>query len=203
MPAKTPKLNVVLAWHMHQPYYREGLTGAYHLPWVYLHGIKDYSDMAAHLERHPQMRAVVNFAPVLIEQLEDYAHQLDALLNHGKPTQDHMLNLLAGVERIPSDARARLAIVADCQRCHAPRMIHIYPHFHRMVDMTRASDASQMGREVVSAHLHYLDEQYFIDLLTWYHPPGSVTSSNRRRSRKHSSSRRRIFPSATGATCWP
>ena len=61
----TAKLNVVLCWHMHQPYYREGLKGAYHLPWVYLHGIKDYSDMAAHLERYPLMRAVVNFAPVL------------------------------------------------------------------------------------------------------------------------------------------
>ncbi|MHB1145160.1 MAG: hypothetical protein ACYCZS_09705, partial [Thiobacillus sp.] len=40
MTAKS--LNVVLCWHMHQPYYREGLKGAYHLPWVYLHGIKDY-----------------------------------------------------------------------------------------------------------------------------------------------------------------
>ena len=63
---RATQLNVVLCWHMHQPYYREGLAGAYHLPWVYLHGIKDYSDMAAHLERHPTMRAVVNFAPVLL-----------------------------------------------------------------------------------------------------------------------------------------
>ena len=36
------------------------------MPWVYLHGIKDYSDMAAHLERYPAMRAVVNYAPVLL-----------------------------------------------------------------------------------------------------------------------------------------
>ena len=159
-------LNLVLCWHMHQPYYREGLKGAYHLPWVYLHGIKDYSDMAAHLERHPDMRAVVNFAPVLLEQLDDYAQQLDALLKHGKPTQDHMLNLLAGIERIPSGAERRNRIIQDCQRCHAPRMIHPYPAFHRLVRMTGQHDADDSA---LHWHLGYLSEQYFLDLLTWYH----------------------------------
>ena len=164
MTAKS--LNVVLCWHMHQPYYREGLKGAYHLPWVYLHGIKDYSDMAAHLERHPGMQAVVNFAPVLLEQMDDYAQQLDVLLKHGKPTQDHMLNLLSGVERIPSDAASRQRIIQDCQRCHAPRMIHPYPAFHRLVRMTAANEA---GSADMQSHLGYLSEQYFLDLLTWYH----------------------------------
>lgn len=162
-------LDFVLVWHMHQPYYREGLKGAYHLPWVYLHGIKDYSDMAAHLERHPEMRVVVNFAPVLLEQLDDYARQMGALLRHGKPTQDHLLNLLAGIERIPSDADDRLAIVEACLRCHAPRMIHPYPPFHRLLAMVGATDEAGIGRLRLTAHLHYLSEQYFLDLLTWYH----------------------------------
>ena len=118
-------LNVVLCWHMHQPYYREGLDGAYHLPWVYLHGIKDYSDMAAHLERHPAMHAVVNFAPVLLEQLDNYAQRMDLLVSQGAPSQDRMLNLLSGVEPIPAEAAGRLRIVQDCRRCHAPRMIHL------------------------------------------------------------------------------
>ncbi|OZA28780.1 MAG: glycoside hydrolase [Hydrogenophilales bacterium 17-64-11] len=162
-------LNVVLCWHMHQPYYREGLKGAYRLPWVYLHGIKDYSDMAAHLERHPRMRAVVNFAPVLLEQLDDYAQQLDALLQHGKPTHDPMLNLLAGVERIPADAARRLRIVRDCQRCHAPRMIHPYPAFHSLLRMIGVTDETGAGSAGLQLHLAYLSEQYFLDLLTWYH----------------------------------
>jgi alpha-amylase/alpha-mannosidase (GH57 family) len=162
-------LNVVLCWHMHQPYYREGLKGAYHLPWVYLHGIKDYSDMAAHLERHPAMRAVVNFAPVLLEQLDDYAQQLDALLKHGKPTQDHMLNLLSGIERIPSDMASRQRIFEACQRCHAPRMIHPYPAFQRMLRMICPSGDAEVGTSGLQWHLGYLSEQYFLDLLTWYH----------------------------------
>ncbi len=72
----TNKLNFVLCWHMHQPWYQEGIDGEYKLPWVYLHAIKDYEDMVAHLEAHPQMHVVVNFAPVLLEQLDDYALQL-------------------------------------------------------------------------------------------------------------------------------
>ena len=44
------RLKLVLCWHMHQPWYREHLNGDYRLPWVYLHALKDYSDMAAHFE---------------------------------------------------------------------------------------------------------------------------------------------------------
>ena len=81
-------VNLVLCWHMHQPHYKDGLDGDYQLPWVYLHGIKDYDDMAAHLENHPQMKAVVNFAPVLLEQLDDYTRQLKDYLGKGSIMQD-------------------------------------------------------------------------------------------------------------------
>ena len=165
----TRRLNVVLCWHMHQPYYRDGLTGEYRLPWVYLHGIKDYSDMAAHLERHRDMRVVVNFAPVLLEQLDDYARQLEALLADGRPTQDRMLNLLAGVEPIPADAEDRKKLIQDCQRCHAPRMIHPYPAFLRLLRMIGATDEAGIGNQCMEWSLGYLSEQYFLDLLTWYH----------------------------------
>ena len=71
--SSSPRLPVVLLWHMHQPQYRDALSGQYALPWTYLHAIKDYTDMAAHLEANPAARAVVNFTPVLIEQLEELA----------------------------------------------------------------------------------------------------------------------------------
>lgn len=163
------RLNVVLCWHMHQPYYRKGLTGEYQLPWVYLHGIKDYSDMAAHLERYPKMHAVVNFAPVLLEQLDDYANQIGRYLEHGTATQDRLLNLLAGIEPIPVDIDARWQIVLDCQRCHAPRMIHPYPAFSRLLQMIGATDDVGLGSHGMEHSLSYLNDQYFLDLLTWYH----------------------------------
>jgi alpha-amylase/alpha-mannosidase (GH57 family) len=46
-------LDLVLLWHMHQPDYRDPDTGEFLFPWVYLHAMKDYSDMAWHLEQHP------------------------------------------------------------------------------------------------------------------------------------------------------
>ena len=67
MSADKP-MSVVLCWHMHQPEYRDRRSGVIHQPWTYLHAIKDYVDMAAHIEARPGARAVVNFAPILLEQ---------------------------------------------------------------------------------------------------------------------------------------
>ncbi|MGM0672767.1 MAG: glycoside hydrolase, partial [Pseudomonadota bacterium] len=60
LAAQPPQLDVVLCWHMHQPQYYDPGAGEYVLPWTYLHALKDYTDMAAHLEACPQARAVVN-----------------------------------------------------------------------------------------------------------------------------------------------
>ena len=54
---------VVLFWHMHQPDYRDG-EGVFQQPWTYLHAIKDYTDMAAHLENIDGVSAVVNLPVV-------------------------------------------------------------------------------------------------------------------------------------------
>ena len=85
-------LNVVICWHMHQPDYRH--KGEYLKPWTWLHAIKDYSDMAAHLEAIPQARAVVNFSPVLILQLQDYAQRIKALVQKDIPARDAILDAL-------------------------------------------------------------------------------------------------------------
>lgn len=103
MSADPTRLPVVLCWHMHQPDYRGPGGREYHLPWVYLHGIKDYSDMAAHLEAQPQARAVVNFAPVLLEQIDDYSAQIQAWQASGRRIQDPLLSALAG-PGLPLDA---------------------------------------------------------------------------------------------------
>ncbi|QLQ33480.1 MAG: glycoside hydrolase [Candidatus Thiothrix singaporensis] len=163
------RLNVVLCWHMHQPWYRNGLDGEYRLPWVYLHGIKDYSDMAMHLEQHPRMRCVVNFAPVLLEQIDDYAQQLTAFLQNGDPMRDRLLNLLAGVEPVPAEKAARAELIAECQRCHAPTMVHPHPPFQRLFKIIGATDEAGIGGQRFRYPLAYLSDQYFLDLLTWYH----------------------------------
>jgi alpha-amylase/alpha-mannosidase (GH57 family) len=70
----TVPMDVVIVWHMHQPYYKDPLKNEYLLPWTYLHGIKDYFDMPAIVEDTPGAKAVFNLVPSLIEQLLDYAN---------------------------------------------------------------------------------------------------------------------------------
>lgn len=160
----TKKLKFVLGWHMHQPHYREGEHGTYHLPWVYLHALKDYTDMAAHFENEPGMRAVVNFAPTLLEQLDDYASQIQALIQNGQATSDRLINQLSGHEAIAEDIAIRQKIIRDCQRCHAPQMITPYPAFATLIERL-GDDPEKPSDSLVSQ----LDSQYFIDLLVWYH----------------------------------
>jgi len=159
------KLKLVLCWHMHQPWYRESLDGDYRLPWVYLHALKDYSDMVAHLEAHPEMRAVVNFTPVLLEQLEDYAAQLRQWLSSGKRMLDPMLNLLAGITPVPKELQAREDLLRKCLRAHAPQMIDPHEDFRRLLAPLWSSSMSEPDLGM----LPYFNDQYFLDLLTWYH----------------------------------
>jgi alpha-amylase/alpha-mannosidase (GH57 family) len=162
-------MKLVLCWHMHQPYYRDELHGDYRLPWVYLHAMKDYTDMAWHLERHPKMRLVVNFAPVLLEQLLDYAAQISAYLNTGTPVGDRMLGLLAGTVPIPTDPQERHLLIKDCMRCNADTMIKPWPAYKALTDIPAHILGNGDGNAVNKGKLRYLDEQYFYDLLTWYH----------------------------------
>ena len=73
-------------WHMHQPDYRDMRTGRVHLPWTYLHATKDYVDMAAHLEAVPEARAVVNFAPILLEQKLELSAGKPLIFPHANAT---------------------------------------------------------------------------------------------------------------------
>ena len=59
---------------MHQPYYRNLLTGESALPWVRLHGTKDYLDMVKILEKFPAIHQTFNLVPSLLEQVEDYVN---------------------------------------------------------------------------------------------------------------------------------
>ncbi|PSO48718.1 MAG: glycoside hydrolase [Cyanobacteria bacterium SW_9_44_58] len=66
-------LYVAFVWHQHQPLYSSS-QGEYRLPWVRLHGTKDYLDLILLLERYPKLHQTVNLVPSLIHQLEDYAN---------------------------------------------------------------------------------------------------------------------------------
>jgi alpha-amylase/alpha-mannosidase (GH57 family) len=67
------QIRLALIWHFHQPDYTDPATGAPTMPWTRLHALKDYADMAAHLERHPSVRSTFNVVPALLDQLRSLA----------------------------------------------------------------------------------------------------------------------------------
>ena len=66
----TNKLNLGFLWHLHQPDYRDPVTGKATLPWVRLHSCMGYNDMINLAYRFPQIGQVLNLTPVLIDQLQ-------------------------------------------------------------------------------------------------------------------------------------
>jgi alpha-amylase/alpha-mannosidase (GH57 family) len=154
------RLPVVLLWHMHQPQYRDALTGEYVLPWTYLHAIKDYTDMAAHLEAIPAARAVVNFTPVLIEQLEEIAQRTNAHLQTGSPLPDPVLALL-GPDPVPRDPAARLDLMKACLRAQRKQMIE---RFGPYLELATIAETLATPERIV-----YASNQLIHDLAVWYH----------------------------------
>ena len=55
---------------MHQPVYE--LEGTYLMPWVRLHAVKDYLDMALFLEKFPKLKLNFNIVPALVDAIIDY-----------------------------------------------------------------------------------------------------------------------------------
>jgi alpha-amylase/alpha-mannosidase (GH57 family) len=152
------RLDLLLLWHMHQPEYRDPARGEPALPWVYLHAIKDYTDMAAHLERHPEIRVTVNFVPVLLDQIDDYASQF-----RRNDLRDPLLRLLGNPDLDRLDAAARKLLLDRCFRSNDLTMIMPFAPYKRLLEIFRMLE----GQDEVA--LGYVSGSYLADLITWYH----------------------------------
>lgn len=142
---------------MHQPQYRHAVDGHYLRPWTWLHAIKDYADMAAHLETVPGARAVVNFSTILLEQLEDYAARIERWRIDGLPVGDRLLDALGG--RIDASPAGSLTLAETCLHANEAHMIRAFEPFAELCDAARAALAEGVP----------LDDATLFDLVVWYH----------------------------------
>src|SRR5207248_2264280 len=126
--------------------------------WVYLHAIKDYTDMAAHLESHTRVHAVVNLVPILLDQLEDYSDQFAS-----GNIRDPLLRLLAQGDLERAGPPERELILNQCFRANHAKMIGPYTPYKRLRDLYQSVLA--LGGDPA----RYLSGEYLADLLTWYH----------------------------------
>lgn len=60
---------------MHQPVYQLSANGDYLMPWVRLHAVKDYLDMALWAKKFDKLKLNFNFVPVLLDSIIEYAEK--------------------------------------------------------------------------------------------------------------------------------
>lgn len=146
----TYPLYVAFIWHQHQPLYKSQIDGEYRLPWVRLHGTKDYLDLVLLLERFPKLHQTVNLVPSLILQLEDYVA--------GTAFDPYLSLALSPTESL---TESQQQFIAE----------HFFDANHRtMIDPhpRYAELYTQRQDKGLDWCLQYWNEQDYSDLLAWH-----------------------------------
>ena len=104
---------------MHQPFYKDLITGAYRLPWTRLHALKDYYGMVKILEDFPSIRQTFNLVPSLLVQLEEYAR--------GEAKDPFLALALKPAEELTPEDREFL--LRNFFLAHTARMIYRFPRY--------------------------------------------------------------------------
>jgi len=146
---------------MHQPFYKDPETGLYRLPWVRLHGTKDYLDMLEILLEFPDIKQTFNFTPSLLEQIMDYTENL---------AKDRYLELtLKKASELDTDDK--LFILENFFLANWGNMIRPFPRYQELL--------TKRGLHLIKSDLiraaKYFNQNDFLDLqvlfnLCWIDP---------------------------------
>ncbi len=152
---------VCFLWHMHQPFYKDLVTGEYKLPWTRMHALKDYYGMVKVLQDFPEIRQTFNLVPSMLSQIEEYASgdAVDPFLKASlKPAEELIDNDYA-------------FILQYFFQANASRMIYRYPRYGEIFDVWQSSgrnvarvrrmlNTGAMRDLQVLSQLAWFDEEY-------------------------------------------
>ncbi len=113
---------------MHQPFYKDLVSGEYKLPWTRMHALKDYYGMAHILEEFPNVHQTFNLVPSMMVQVAEYAA--------GEAADPFLQAALKPAESLTAEDRAfllRHSFYSDPQQ-----MIYRYPRYGELSDMWQA-----------------------------------------------------------------
>jgi alpha-amylase/alpha-mannosidase (GH57 family) len=151
------KLRLLLLWHMHQPFYKDLVSGEYRLPWVRLHALKDYYGMVKLLEEFPQVHQNFNIVPSLIAQIEDYNSGIfkDPFWDvAAKPVSELSLE-------------ERYFALTYLFQAHGERMIGRYPRYRRLWEQVRAAGPDPANAAILFSDRDYRDLQV-LSQIAWF-----------------------------------
>jgi alpha-amylase/alpha-mannosidase (GH57 family) len=154
-----PPVHLAIVWHQHQPYYPDRVSGENPMPWVRLHGTKDYWGMAMHLKEVPEFRCTINLVPSLLMQLRGY-------------TDENATDVHLEISRRPADG------LSEADAKFLLENFFMANHDHMIRPNARYQELLQKrcpGTEPVEKAVKRFNERDFRDLqiwhnLAWMHP---------------------------------
>ena len=139
-----PQIYLCFLWHMHQPFYKDLITGEYALPWTRLHALKDYYGMVRVLEEFPKVHQTFNLVPSMIVQVGEYARG---------EAHDRFLACAAKPADSLTDAERDL-ILEQFFLAHPQHMIHRYPRYGELYEARRAQ------KDVAFARMAFSNQEF-------------------------------------------
>jgi alpha-amylase/alpha-mannosidase (GH57 family) len=158
-----PKINLCFLWHMHQPFYKDLVSGEYRLPWTRMHALKDYYGMVRILEEFPEIRQTFNLVPSMVVQVEEYAS--------GKANDPFLAAALKPADSLTFDEQT--FILRNFFMANPQRMIYRYPRYGELYNAFRARNNTHDVKGIfgprdfrdlqVLSQLAWFDEYYQAD----------------------------------------
>ncbi|MDG2989884.1 glycoside hydrolase [Candidatus Synechococcus calcipolaris G9] len=143
-------LHVAFIWHQHQPLYKSCRSGQYLLPWVRLHGTKDYLDLIMVLAKYPRLHQTVNLVPSLILQIQDYVN--------GVALDPYLTAALTPVEQLTD--QQRWFIIEHFFDANHRTMIDPHPRYNELYQQRQDKGATWCWQNWTLAD--------YGDLLAWH-----------------------------------
>ncbi len=153
------QLSLAFFWHQHQPYYPDDVAGENLMPWVRMHGVKDYWGMAMHLAEFPQVRCTINLVPSLLVQLLAYVE---------RGAEDKLLH----TSRIPAEELTHADALYMLNNGFMANMDHMIRPFPRYFELYKqrgfGSDSTEQALKRFKPR-DLRDLQVWANM-TWIHP---------------------------------
>src|SRR5438105_6154529 len=152
-----PSIRLIFLWHMHQPFYKDLVTGEYRLPWVRMHALKDYYGMVKLLDEFPNVHQTFNLVPSLIAQLQEYV---------AGTARDPFLDVAAKPARELTQSERRFALQYLFQ-ANATNLIGRYPRYRELYEQFRGVGGDGEHAEPYFVAQDYTDLQV-LSQLAWF-----------------------------------
>ena len=152
-----PRIKLIFLWHMHQPFYKDLVTGQYRLPWVRLHALKDYYGMVKLLDEFPRTHQTFNLVPSLLAQLEDYVS--------GRANDPFWAVAIKRAEDLaPDEKRFALTYLFQANLTH---LIGRFPRYRELFDQHAAND---FNADITSARFSAQDfrDLQVLSQIAWF-----------------------------------